>query len=71
MLFQKTIIASLFAVFALATATSATPFNLSKRQCDYTCPNDTCNARCQADSAGKAVVPICQGSDCYCGFAPA
>ncbi|KAI7866836.1 hypothetical protein BDF14DRAFT_1808410 [Spinellus fusiger] len=71
MLFQKTIIASLFAVFALATATSATPLNLIKRDCDYSCPDNSCNARCQADSAGKAVAPICQDSTCYCGFVPA
>ncbi|OAD72367.1 hypothetical protein PHYBLDRAFT_146558 [Phycomyces blakesleeanus NRRL 1555(-)] len=60
MLFQKTILASLFAVLAFASATSATPFGLSKRDCNYACPDSSCNDRCQASAGGKAVAPICQ-----------
>ncbi|KAL0077713.1 hypothetical protein J3Q64DRAFT_1746982 [Phycomyces blakesleeanus] len=72
MLFQKTILASLFAVLAFASATSATvaPFSLSKRDCEYTCPDNSCNDKCQAASDGRAVAPICQGDTCYCGFSP-
>ncbi|KAL0077718.1 hypothetical protein F4703DRAFT_1880628 [Phycomyces blakesleeanus] len=70
MLFQKTILASLFAVLAFASATSATPFGLSKRDCNYACPDSSCNDRCQASAGGKAVAPICQDGACYCGFSP-
>ncbi|KAL0084311.1 hypothetical protein J3Q64DRAFT_1746990 [Phycomyces blakesleeanus] len=70
MLFQKTILASLFAILAFASATSATPFGLSKRACDYSCPDNSCNDKCQAAADGKAVAPICQDGACYCGFNP-